>query len=139
MGLPIGISIGKNKTTPLAEAIEDYLACAPHPGAVRGLSRGERVQPEHAWSALPAGCPDAGRAHLRARRGGVAARRRRPAGAVFVKVAPDLTESALEELLGVCTDAGAEGLIATNTTLRRDGLPADRPGRRARRAVRELR
>ena len=42
---------------------------------------------------------------------------------IFVKVAPDLTESALEEVLGVCTDAGAEGLIATNTTVSRDGLP----------------
>ena len=36
----------------------------------------------------------------------------------------DLTEDALEELLAVCTGAGAAGLIATNTTLARDGLAA---------------
>jgi dihydroorotate dehydrogenase len=44
---------------------------------------------------------------------------------IFVKVAPDLTESALEEVVGVCNDAGAEGLIATNTTVSRDGLLAE--------------
>jgi len=44
---------------------------------------------------------------------------------IFVKVAPDLTESALEDVVGVCNDAGAEGLIATNTTVSRDGLLAE--------------
>ena len=44
---------------------------------------------------------------------------------IFVKVAPDLTESALEDVVGVCDDAGAEGLIATNTTVSRDGLLAE--------------
>jgi dihydroorotate dehydrogenase len=29
--------------------------------------------------------------------------------------------------VGVCTEAGAEGLIATNTTLSRDGISADQP------------
>jgi dihydroorotate dehydrogenase len=46
---------------------------------------------------------------------------------IFVKVAPDLTEAALEEVVQVCTEAGAEGLIATNTTLARDGISADQP------------
>jgi dihydroorotate dehydrogenase len=46
---------------------------------------------------------------------------------IFVKVAPDLTEAALEEVVGVCTEAGAEGLIATNTTLGRDRIAADQP------------
>jgi dihydroorotate dehydrogenase len=37
-------------------------------------------------------------------------------------VSPDLTDPALEEVLAVCTEAGAEGLIAVNTTLARDSL-----------------
>ena len=41
---------------------------------------------------------------------------------IFVKLAPDLTDDALEQALEVCTAAGAEGLIATNTTLARDGV-----------------
>jgi dihydroorotate dehydrogenase len=46
---------------------------------------------------------------------------------IFVKLAPDLSDDALEQALAVCTAAGAEGLIATNTTLARDGIaPADR-------------
>src|SRR5436305_803250 len=45
---------------------------------------------------------------------------------VLVKVAPDLTDHALGELLDVCVTHGVAGLIATNTTPSRDGLvPAD--------------
>jgi dihydroorotate dehydrogenase len=44
---------------------------------------------------------------------------------IFVKVAPDLTEAALEDVVDVCEEAGAEGLIATNTTVSRDGLLAE--------------
>ena len=46
---------------------------------------------------------------------------------IFVKVAPDLTEPAREDLVHVCSEAGAEGLIATNTTPVRDTLPAGEP------------
>jgi dihydroorotate dehydrogenase len=46
---------------------------------------------------------------------------------IFVKVAPDLTDTALEQVIQVCTEAGAEGFIATNTTLSRDGISADQP------------
>jgi dihydroorotate dehydrogenase len=41
---------------------------------------------------------------------------------VLVKVAPDLTDHALGELLEVCAGRGVAGLIATNTTLSREGL-----------------
>ena len=43
---------------------------------------------------------------------------------IFVKVSPDLSEEALEELAGVAADAGARGLIAVNTTVSRDGIAA---------------
>lgn len=41
---------------------------------------------------------------------------------LLVKIAPDLEPQALDELLEVCTRRGVDGLIATNTTLSRDGL-----------------
>lgn len=45
---------------------------------------------------------------------------------MFVKIAPDLTWPQVDEVIATATDAGAAGLIATNTTLRREGLaPAD--------------
>ncbi len=41
---------------------------------------------------------------------------------VFVKIAPDLSPGELEDLAGVCQEAGIDGIVATNTTLSRDGL-----------------
>jgi dihydroorotate dehydrogenase len=41
---------------------------------------------------------------------------------LLVKIAPDLTEAELEDAVGATVDAGVDGIIATNTTLARDGL-----------------
>ena len=127
VGIPLGISIGKTKKVPLDEAAEDYLASfhsvaryadylainvsSPNTPGLRSLQDAETLADlistlvKEAWR-LAAG---------------------RPPVPVFVKVAPDLTEAALEEIVRVCTEAGAEGLIATNTTLARDGIPSDQP------------
>ena len=43
---------------------------------------------------------------------------------VLVKIAPDLSEQAIGELLEVCVDRGVAGVIATNTTLDRRGVAA---------------
>ena len=126
MGIPLGISIGKSKITPLAEVAEDYLTSlrllapyadylainvsSPNTPGLRTLQDGSTLRKlinvlvGDAWR-IGAG---------------------RPPVPIFVKLAPDLTEDALEEALAACTEGGVEGLIATNTTLARDGLhPAD--------------
>lgn len=41
---------------------------------------------------------------------------------VFLKIAPDLSETELEEIAAVAGDAGVDAIIATNTTLSREGL-----------------
>ncbi|SEQ47268.1 quinone-dependent dihydroorotate dehydrogenase [Thalassovita taeanensis] len=41
---------------------------------------------------------------------------------VFLKIAPDLTEIELEEVAGVALSSGVDAVIATNTTLSREGL-----------------
>ncbi|MCB0034922.1 MAG: quinone-dependent dihydroorotate dehydrogenase, partial [Anaerolineales bacterium] len=41
---------------------------------------------------------------------------------LFLKIAPDLTETELDEILDVVLNRGIDGLIATNTTLSREGL-----------------
>ncbi len=41
---------------------------------------------------------------------------------VFLKIAPDLTDAEIAEIAGVATGAGIDAIIATNTTLARDGL-----------------
>jgi dihydroorotate dehydrogenase len=126
VGIPLGISIGKSKITPLAEVAEDYLTSlrllapyadylainvsSPNTPGLRTLQDGTTLRQlisvlvGEAWR-IGAG---------------------RPPVPIFVKLAPDLTEDALEEALAACTEEGVEGLIATNTTLARDGLhPAD--------------
>ncbi len=41
---------------------------------------------------------------------------------VFLKIAPDLTDAELDEIAGVALSSGIHAIIATNTTLSRDGL-----------------
>lgn len=42
--------------------------------------------------------------------------------AIFLKIAPDLSDQELADVAEVATDAGLDAIIATNTTLGRDGL-----------------
>lgn len=123
-GLPVGISIGKSKVTPLEEAVCDYVTSlrtlAPHadyvavnvsspntPG-LRSLQDGGQLRE----------LLDALVGETRSLAGGSGA----GPVPVLVKVAPDLGDGALEEVLQVATDTGVRGVIATNTTVGRDGL-----------------
>jgi dihydroorotate dehydrogenase len=118
--VPLGISLGKSKVTPLPDAVEDYVASlrllrqygqyfavnvsSPNTPGLRALQD----------KTLLADLLDA----LHGEAGDVP---------LLVKVAPDLTDAALGELLGVCKSSGVAGIIATNTTIGRDGVaPADR-------------
>ncbi|HEX8510755.1 MAG TPA: quinone-dependent dihydroorotate dehydrogenase, partial [Propionibacteriaceae bacterium] len=126
VGMPVGVSIGKTKTAPLADATQDYLASfrvlapyadylavnvsSPNTPGLRSLQ--DRAALHELVVELVA----------EARLLSVAAGA--PPVPIFVKVAPDLTMPALDEVLAVCLDSGVAGLIATNTTLGRDGLAA---------------
>jgi dihydroorotate dehydrogenase len=46
---------------------------------------------------------------------------------LLLKIAPDLSDSQLDDVIAVVRETGTAGLVATNTTIRRDGLrtPAD--------------
>ncbi|MDS9466008.1 quinone-dependent dihydroorotate dehydrogenase [Paracoccus sp. MBLB3053] len=45
---------------------------------------------------------------------------------VFVKIAPDLDDAGLADIASVAVSASVDGIIATNTTLSRDGLSSPR-------------
>lgn len=45
---------------------------------------------------------------------------------VFVKIAPDLSEAELADVAGVAREVGIDGIVATNTTLAREGLTSGR-------------
>lgn len=110
--VPLGVSIGKSKATPVEEAIEDYRSSlrvlAPHadyfavnvsspntPG-LRGLQ--DKAALDALLGALDTTVP------------------------LLVKIAPDLSEHAIADVLEVCAAHDVAGLVATNTTLARDGI-----------------
>src|SRR5262249_5843703 len=109
-GVPLGVSLGKSKAAPLAEAVADYLASldllAPHgdyfavnvsspntPG-LRALQERDRL--DVLLEAL------VGRLRERAKAEG-----RDSPKPLLVKVAPDLDEEALDEVVKVCLARGA--------------------------------
>ncbi|MFC7549845.1 quinone-dependent dihydroorotate dehydrogenase [Plantactinospora sp. GCM10030261] len=117
LSVPLGISLGKSKVTPLDQAVADYLA------SYRALrAYGDYFAVNVSSPNTPGLRSLQDRAHLDALLGELVGER-----PILVKIAPDLTDAAIADLLEVCLDRGAAGIIATNTTLGRDGLaPADR-------------
>ena len=118
VGIPLGINLGKSKVTELLDAPGDYAA------SFRLLhKKGDYFVVNVSSPNTPGlrALQDAG-----ALREILAAMREvdlnRP---LFVKVAPDLTPHALDELVTVAVEARLTGLIATNTTVSRDMLPRD--------------
>ncbi|GAA0372280.1 quinone-dependent dihydroorotate dehydrogenase [Micromonospora gifhornensis] len=117
LGVPLGISLGKSKVTPLDEAVADYQASYR---ALRG--HGDYFAVNVSSPNTPGLRALQDRDHLDALLAALVGEK-----PVLVKIAPDLTEPAIAELLEVCLARGAAGVIATNTTLGRDGLaPSDR-------------
>ncbi|AEB44113.1 dihydroorotate dehydrogenase 2 [Micromonospora maris AB-18-032] len=117
LGVPLGISLGKSKVTPLDEAVADYQASYR---ALRG--HGDYFAVNVSSPNTPGLRALQDRDHLDALLAALVGEK-----PVLVKIAPDLTEPAIAELLEVCLARGAAGVIATNTTLGRDGLaPGDR-------------
>jgi len=116
--VPLGISLGKSKVTPLEDAVEDYLF------SLRAL---ERYAAYVAVNVSSPNTPGLRALQDRAALGDLlAALKSESTRPLLVKVAPDLTDHALGELLEVCAEHGVAGVIATNTTIARDGLaPAD--------------
>lgn len=127
IGIPVGVSIGKTKVTPLEEAVEDYLTSVR---ALDGLADYLAVNVSSPNTPGLRGLQDA--RPLAELISAVVRETADLAGEgtpvpVLVKLAPDLTDSALEEALEVAVTSGASGLIATNTTIgRRHVAPADR-------------
>jgi dihydroorotate dehydrogenase len=122
---PIGISIGKTKIVPVAEAIPDYLTSlrtlapyadyiavnvsSPNTPGLRQLQ--EHSQLEALIAALTAEAKTLNPTH--------------PVP-IFVKLAPDLSDAEIDAAVAVCENQGAAGIIATNTTITRENIdPAD--------------
>ncbi|MFN3741754.1 MAG: quinone-dependent dihydroorotate dehydrogenase [Anaerolineales bacterium] len=118
--LPIlGVNLGKNRETPLEEALQDYLA----------LMR--IFAPLADYLAINVSSPNTiglrrlqGAEMLRSLLRGLQEERRRMpvAPPLLVKLAPDLEPGELEDAIGVILERGIEGVILTNTTVARPSL-----------------
>lgn len=124
--IPLGINIGKSKVTPLEDATSDYLTSyvrlyqfstyvtvnvsSPNTPGLRQLQ--EREPLENLLKQLLAK-----REELSKEFG------HRP---LLLKIAPDLTDEQLAEIAGLADSLKLDGLIATNTTISRDGLKSDK-------------
>jgi dihydroorotate dehydrogenase len=121
----VGVNIGKTKVVPEHEAVADYVksteclaaladylvvnVSSPNTPGLRDLQAVEHLRPllmavrEAARRATPRHVP------------------------LLVKIAPDLADKDIDAVAGLALDLGLDGVIATNTTVSRDGLASD-PG-----------
>ncbi|MGX1564041.1 quinone-dependent dihydroorotate dehydrogenase [Streptomyces sp. NPDC055506] len=117
----VGVNIGKTKVVPEEEAVADYVKSAerlapyadylvvnvssPNTPGLRNLQATEALRPllsavrEAADGAVPA--------------------RRVP---LLVKIAPDLADEDIDAVADLAVELGLDGIIATNTTIAREGL-----------------
>jgi dihydroorotate dehydrogenase len=119
----LGLNIGKNAATPIENAADDYLAALaavyPHADYVAvnisspNTQNLRTLQSDRALDGLLAA--------LQTRRGRLAARHGRQVP-LFVKVAPDLDPTELAMIAAALHRHGIDGVIATNTTIARDGV-----------------
>jgi dihydroorotate dehydrogenase len=121
-GLIIGGNIGKNKVTPNEEAVNDYIKCfdclfnvvdyfvvnvsSPNTPGLRELQEKEPLM--QLLNTL----------QQRNSKKGVS----KP---ILLKIAPDLTNEQLDDIVEIVMQSGIAGVIATNTTINREGLTAE--------------
>jgi dihydroorotate dehydrogenase len=119
----LGINIGKNFDTPMENAVDDYLHCL------------EKVYPYADYITINISSPNTqnlrdlqGEDELDGLLGSISERRSELADQhgrrvpLALKVAPDLEDDALPLIAGVVARHGMDAVIATNTTITRDGL-----------------
>ena len=118
--IPVGVNLGKSRVTALEEAAADYLfsfrllqpladyialnVSSPNTPGLRSLQEREAlvellatIASENSASAAP-----------------------KP---ILLKIAPDLTEPEIEEIISACEEFSVAGIIATNTTLDHRPIP----------------
>lgn len=118
----LGVNLGKNKTTPNEESVRDYLQLL------------EAFSPKVDYFTINVSSPNTiGLRELQAKRvlenlvsDLVQARNRLPGSQtslpIFVKLSPDLSDQELSQALEAVIQGGADGVIATNTTIKRREL-----------------
>lgn len=119
----LGINIGKSKVTPNEKAVESYLdsfnklypfasyvtinVSSPNTPGLRELQdRGPLLEILSSLNEKKNSFVSSGM----------------PSKPILLKIAPDLTNSQIDDVMEICTEAKISGIIATNTTIERSGL-----------------
>jgi len=121
-GVLIGGNIGKNKNTPNDQAVEDYLICfealfpyvdyfvvnvsSPNTPNLRALQ--DKKPLTHLLQTLKE-----------------RNQKKENPKPILLKIAPDLSEDQLLDIIDIVKSVKIDGVIATNTTLSRDGLTSE--------------
>ncbi len=117
--VPIGGNIGKNKVTPNENALDDYRICF------------EKLYDHVDYFAVNVSSPNTpglrelqGKDELKRIFDTLFAHRSKQSKSksVLLKIAPDLNDEQLQDIVDLVREIGIDGLIATNTTLSREGL-----------------
>jgi dihydroorotate dehydrogenase len=117
----LGLNIGKNATTPIEHAADDYLTCLdgvyPHADYVTvnisspNTKNLRELQSDAALDALLGA--------IQSRRSALAEQHGKQVP-IFVKIAPDLDEAQVSVIARTIQNNGMDGVVATNTTIARD-------------------
>lgn len=126
-GLIVGGNIGKNKITPNEEAINDYKLCfeklypyvdyftvnvsSPNTPGLREL------QDKKPLMEILNALMDLRKSYV------VQGQKSLP---ILLKIAPDLSNEQLNDIVELTLETGIDGIVATNTTISREGLKADK-------------
>lgn len=122
--VPLGFNLGKSRTTPIEAAADDYCrSCAAvFPSAdYLAVNVSSPNTPELRTLQEPDRLARLLEAILTRIRGLARAANTAPTP-LLVKIAPDLTDRQIVEVVRLARDVGVAGLIATNTTVERPGL-----------------
>jgi dihydroorotate dehydrogenase len=126
VGVPLAVSIGKSRAVELGEdpepVIADYMESLREAVRVADFVVVNVSSPNTRNLRAMQG-PQLARALFRALRPACARAGR--ALPLLVKIAPDLDDAAIDAVCDVAKDEGLDGVVATNTTVRRDGLRTD--------------
>ena len=120
----VGVNIGKTKVVPEADAVADYVTSterlarhadyfvvnvsSPNTPGLRNLQAVDQLRPllTAVRETLDAKSPQG---HI----------------PLLVKIAPDLADADIDDVADLALELGLDGIIATNTTIGREGLRAD--------------
>lgn len=122
-GIIIGGNIGKNKVTPNEEAVNDYIICF------------EKLHDYVDYFVVNVSSPNTPNLRALQEKGPLLEilnelkkrnNEKQTQKPILLKIAPDLTDGQLTDIIDIVKESGIDGIIATNTTIDRNHLKTEK-------------